>query len=60
MYVQRNIQARSCNHCCSGKVMSITQPVFAFVSLGIQQVLSMRRIIICGLPRCTTFNHIIS
>jgi len=60
MYVQRNIQAGSCNHCCSGKATSITQPVCAFVSLGNQQVLSMRHIIICGLPRSTTFYHIIS
>jgi hypothetical protein len=26
MYVWRNIEARSCNHCCSAKAMSITQP----------------------------------
>ena len=25
MYVQRNIEARSCIHCCSGKARSITQ-----------------------------------
>jgi hypothetical protein len=25
--VQRNIEARSCDNCCSGKVMSITQHV---------------------------------
>ena len=24
MYVQRNTQARSCNHCCGGKAVSIT------------------------------------
>jgi len=59
MYVQRNIQAHSCNHCCSGKAMSITQTVCAFVSFGIQQALSMRHIIIYGLPRSTTFFHII-
>jgi len=33
MYVQRHIEARSCNHCCSGKAMSIAQPVF-ICSLG--------------------------
>ena len=27
MYVKRKIGARSCNRCCSGKAMSITQPV---------------------------------
>jgi len=26
MYVQRNMEARSCNHRCSGKAMRITQP----------------------------------
>jgi hypothetical protein len=25
-YLQRNIEARSCNHCCSGQVMSNAQP----------------------------------
>jgi len=25
-YVQRNIEVRSCNHCCSGNAASITQP----------------------------------
>jgi len=25
MHVQRNIEARSCDHCCSGKAISITQ-----------------------------------
>jgi hypothetical protein len=26
MYVSRNIEALSCNHCCGGKAMSNTQP----------------------------------
>ena len=26
MYVQHNIDVRSCNHCCSGKAIGITQP----------------------------------
>jgi len=26
MYLKRNIEASSCNHCCSGKTMMITQP----------------------------------
>jgi hypothetical protein len=26
MYVKRNVEEHSCNHCCSGKAMSITQP----------------------------------
>jgi len=40
--------------------MSITQPVCATVSLGIQHAMSMRHIIICGLPRSTECFHIIS
>jgi hypothetical protein len=40
------------------KTMSITQPVCAFVALGIQH--AMRMHCICGLPRSTIFLHIIS
>ena len=36
MYVQRNIEARSCNRCCSGKAMSITYCECVFVALGAQ------------------------
>ena len=36
MYVQRNIQARSRNHCCSRKAISITYCECVFVALGIQ------------------------
>ena len=60
MHVKRYIEAHSCNHYCSGKAMSITQPVFAFVALGIQHAMGMRRIIICGLPRSKNFSHVIS
>jgi hypothetical protein len=31
-----NVEARSCNHCCSGKAISITHSECAFVALGIQ------------------------
>ena len=60
MCVYRNIEERSCNHCCSGKAMSITQPECVFVALGIQQKTRMCPMVICGLPRSTIFFHIIS
>jgi hypothetical protein len=60
MFVKRNIGERSCNHCCSGIAMNITQPVCVFVALGIQHAMRMRHIVICGLPRSTICTHIIS
>ena len=60
MYVQCNIQARSTNHCCIGKAMSITKPVCAFVDLDIQHAMRKRHIVICGLLSSTKFFHIIS
>ena len=46
MYVQRNTEARSCNHCCSGKEMIIIYSESVFVALVIQHVMRMRRIIL--------------
>jgi hypothetical protein len=57
MCVQRNIEAGSCNHCCSGKALSITQPVCGFVALSIQHSMRMRQIIIYGLPGLSTLPH---
>ena len=46
--------------CCSGKLISITYSELVFVNLGIQRAMCMSHIIICGLPSCTVFFHIIS
>ena len=44
---------RSCNHCFSSKVISITCSDYVFVALGIQHVTRIRHIFICGLSGCT-------
>jgi hypothetical protein len=43
-YVYRSIGARSCNHCCSGKAVSVTYSECVFVALGIQYAMCVRRI----------------
>ena len=60
MYVQRNKEARSCNHCCRGKAVSIAYYECAFVSLVIQHAMCMRHIVICGLSGSTVLFHTIS
>jgi len=45
---KRTIEAFSCNHCYSGKALSITYSMCAFVALGTQHEMFMRRIVICG------------
>ena len=59
MYVQRNIEGRPFNHCCSEKAISVTYSEFVFVALGIQHAMRMRHIVTCGLSSPTTIFHII-
>jgi len=44
MYVQRNTEVHSRNHCCRGRTITITYSQFVSVALVIQHVMSMRRI----------------
>jgi hypothetical protein len=60
MYVQHNIEVRSCNNCCGGKAISVTYTQCVFEALVIQHAVRMRHIVICDLPRSTVFFHIIS
>jgi predicted transcriptional regulator len=46
MYVKRNIEARSSNHCCRAKAISITYSECVSVSLAIQHAKRMRRIVL--------------
>ena len=55
MYVQRNIVARPCNHCCSGKAISITYSECVFVALGIQHAMRVRHVVICNLCGCNIY-----
>jgi hypothetical protein len=48
MYVQSNMEARSCNHCCYVKAICNTYSECGFVALGIKD--AMRHVVICGLP----------
>ena len=57
---KRNIEARSRNHCCRGKAVSITYSGCVFVDLGTEHTTRIRRIVICGLSGCTASFHIIS
>jgi hypothetical protein len=59
MYVEINTEARSCNHCCSGK--AVLHIVSVFVTLGIQHAKHMPRIIMsysaCLALHFSTLSH---
>jgi hypothetical protein len=61
-YVLHNIEARSRNHCCSGKAVSITYSECVSVALAIQHAKRMRRIILpsvacLAVPYFFTLSH---
>jgi hypothetical protein len=62
MYVYRNIEGRSCNCCCGGKVIIITYSECVLVAFGFPHAMRMRHIAICGLSDSATFffPHVIS
>ena len=45
MYVQRNTEARSCNHCCRGKSIHFTEYKCVFVDLDNKYAQRMRRLV---------------
>jgi len=42
-----HIEMCSCNHCCRGKAVNVTNSESMFVALGIQHAMHMRHIAIC-------------
>ena len=52
VYVWRNIEARSCNHCCSGKATSITYSECVFCSLRYAACNAHVSIILSSVPVC--------
>ena len=46
----------SCNHCCSGKALSIIYSDCMFVDSGIQHAMRLRHNVICGVTGSTIFS----
>jgi len=54
MSVERNIEARSGNHFCCGKAISITYCEYVSLALVFQRTKRMRLIILSSVPRLAT------
>jgi hypothetical protein len=57
MYVRPNNETVLSHLSCSGKTITITCSEIVFVELGIEHVMRMRHIAICGLLVCTVLFH---
>ena len=60
VYVKCNNEVRPCNHCCSGKAISIVHCESVFVALGTQREMCMGYFVICCLSGSTTFFHLVN
>jgi len=60
MYVQRNIEARSCNQCRREIANNITYSECVLVALFMQHVTRTRHINLRGLSGSTIFFHVVS
>jgi hypothetical protein len=52
---ERYVEELSCNHCCSGKGITISHSKCVFVALGIQHEMRVCNIVICGLSGSLKF-----
>ena len=59
VYIKHNFEACLANQSCSGKAIRITYSECVFVALDIQLAMSIRHVVICGLPGSAIFFHII-
>ena len=57
MYVQRNIKARQCNHCCNGKAIRITNSGSVFADLGTHHAKRLCHTIMWPVLRYRNFQH---
>jgi hypothetical protein len=57
MYVGRHTEARSCNHSCSRRAISITYSECVFVALGIQHAMRICRIVMWPIRLHNIFLH---